>query len=526
VGRKQLVGSLGVLTATRRNLRPGVKESCIPRISIRPGARASHDLACRIILLLLCFIIPVQPVFHLHTYRTVEAIILLMGVSTFLLQGAISLPPLVRWSLWIGVAGWLISTALSPVPLHSIDVGLLDFFVFYILLYLLIVHLGGRRDFAVAGLVFALGAGIVAAGQTVTIISVVREESWLRSIPPPVPVLPSAFLYYKNAVPLFIPLGVPWAYGNIDNYVSLWVLLLPWLIGMFYFFSSKRWLTVGLFALHAYAGLIVYSRGAILALVPAIALLGAFQFRSYRSLSPAILGVLFGFTVFTVDPVTWIRSVDGVSSFAETFVDVERGGPPDLPPLDQSGAERAQPRPPLDQPDAGRALPRHRIDQSGVGRNQPQQPLDQSGADRAQAWLTGISIAINSKLLGIGFGIYPEMDPVLTAPHSMAILRFAEGGLLSLISFVMLALYAPLHLLRMARERAGDMLQASCLCAVIAFMTKAILFGANFAISSNIVWAAGTALCLATCLAGRSEFQVGEDIRSLDSAELSGAKPV
>jgi O-antigen ligase len=120
-----------------------------------------------------------------------------------------------------------------------------------------------------------------------------------------------------------------------------------------------------------------------------------------------------------------------------------------------------------------------------------------SGKDRASAWTKGLNIGISHWATGIGYGVYPIIEPEFTAPHTMLLMRFAESGILGLISFLMLALYAPVRLAGMLWDRRADIFDVTCLVAVTAFMLKANIFGASFSISSNIVWGYGVMMLLA-----------------------------
>ncbi|MDI1264404.1 MAG: hypothetical protein PS018_14205 [bacterium] len=68
----------------------------------------------------------------------------------------------------------------------------------------------------------------------------------------------------------------------------------------------------------------------------------------------------------------------------------------------------------------------------------------------------------------------------------------------------MFSFIVPLALLNMIRNRERCSPRVACLCAVSAFTTKAILFGAMLSVSSNFLWAFGIALCLASSLPERA----------------------
>lgn len=474
------------------------------------------DRVCRMALLTLCFVVPIQPLLPLKTYRLVEAGLLAMGALTLALHGTVRLPLSIRWSFWIGLAGWLVSTGFSSRPWLSIDVGILEFFGLYVVLYLAVVHLRRRPDFVAASILFALGVAIVAAIQTWTIIEVARSNFRALGVPSELPFIAQQFLHYKAAVPLFFPAGVPNTYGNIDNYNSLWVMLIPWLLGLLYV-SPRRWLIAALLVVHLYAGLVVYSRGGVIAVAVSVAILWLLHLRASGRLSPAICAVLLLLIGLHIDRTTGSRFADGLISFGDIIAE-HAAREADAPPAETEagragsftvrGAGRGEAGlddkpsevPGVQGPSMIPLVPSiGKTPAGGSGDNPDENVPDQSGADRAKALLTGISIAIRHLFLGIGYGMYPIEDPVLMSPHSLAILRFAEGGLLSLISFAMLAAYAPARVYQMMRTGEADMLSAACLCAVLSFMVKAALFGASFAISSNIVWAFAIALCLAAC---------------------------
>jgi hypothetical protein len=427
-------------------------------IHVSDGA-GEVNFVCVAILLVLCFWVPVQPILPIKTYRLVEVIVVLFAAVTFAVHGAVRFPLLIRLSFWIGLAGWMVSTAFSPDLKRSIDVGTLEFLIFYVVLYLAAVHLRGQRDQVIAAILFAAGAAVIAITQTVSIVLAVQEKYNAMSVPISLPFSASDFIRYKGSVPQVFPAGVTNSYGNIDNYASLCALLLPWLLGLFYV-SRHRWLVLILFLVHAYAGLVVYSRGTVLAFVAAVCALWIFRFRACGRLSPAICAVLFGTAMLHADHKVISSFSNGITSFTGEIT--------------------------------GRPVA-------------VENKSDKSPAERAQALSVGVSTGFKSSMMGVGYGAYPMLDSIYTAPHSLAVLRFAEGGLLSLIAFAMLAMYAPWRLLQVLKRREKNMLEAACLCAASAFFAKAIIFGASFSVSSNFVWGFGLALCIAGSLWARED---------------------
>ncbi|MBI5321088.1 hypothetical protein [Bradyrhizobium sp.] len=450
------------------------------RVRVQEGTKEVFDAVCHSVLLLLCFWVPIQPILPIRTYRLVEVIIILMGAMSFAIHGMVRVPLLIRLSFWVSLAGWMVSTGFSPYIKQSIDVGTLEILVFYAVSYLATVHLRGQRDLVAASTLFAAGAAVIAVVQTVAIVQSVQAKFQALSSPLPLPVLASEFLRYKAAVPQLFPAGVPNSYGNIDNYASLCALLLPWLVGLLYV-SRQRWLILGLFLIHAYAGLVVYSRGVVLVFVAAVCALWIFRFRAYGRLSPAICAVLVGTVFLHADFKMVSTFVGGVTSFVSAM-----GARPTASEAPSVRIEKAE------EYEENEKYEKH-------------EKYDKSPAERAQALSTGISIGLMSSMMGVGFGTYPTIDTALTSPHSLAVLRFAEGGLLGLIGFAMLAVYAPFRLLQVLKLREKHMLVATCLCAISAFMAKAVIFGANFSVSSNFVWGFGVALCLAGSLCEREE---------------------
>ncbi|NJO35897.1 MAG: hypothetical protein HC869_25255 [Rhodospirillales bacterium] len=103
-------------------------------------------------------------------------------------------------------------------------------------------------------------------------------------------------------------------------------------------------------------------------------------------------------------------------------------------------------------------------------------------------------------LTGIGFGVYSVVEQEHTAPHSMTLLRFSEGGILSLMSFILLCTYGFLRFFQLRKTK--DMLVAASLASLCAFFMKAAIFGGSFSINGQIVWGFGVALLLSIAIRG------------------------
>lgn len=409
-------------------------------------------------LLCLCFVVPIQTLLPVKTFRPVELALVLAAATCAVLYRP-RLPLALSLSLGLGALSVALATAFSAYPLLSLDTGILEVLIPFAVLYVFMA-VAPRRDFMQQAVVsFLLGVTVTSLAQ----ITVIWPE--MRGIP----LFASEFLEMKKNVPLMVEAG-RYGYGNTDNYISLWVLVVPLSAGLFYSLNL-RWVSAAILLVVAYCGLIVYSRSGLIAVAAALVALafaGAVV-RSRRALFPlAALGVL---GAIHIDATSQSYFAKGVTSFVRT--------------AEKSEAPAAVVKPSL----APAASPARK----------PLRPKrDDSGSIRAQALERGIEIAAANWITGIGYGVYPIAEPTYTAPHSMLLLRFAEGGILGLLSFLLLAAYVPFRLIVALRDR--NIFAAVCLIAVSAFMLKAIVFGATFAVSSNIVWGFGVALLLAASL--------------------------
>lgn len=426
------------------------------------------DQLCRYALLALAFLIPVGTLLPLHSYRLMEAIVFLVLLPvTLITRGQVAFPPLIRWSFWIGIAGWALSTVYSSAPAYSFDVGILEFLSFYVLFYLFLALLGKRHFIFVALAVFVCGVLVVSIYQTAIIF---------RAVHFPFPRSASDFIEYKKMIPLAFKDSVPNTYGNTDNYISLWTLLMPLLAGMFYVVRA-RWIVALSFVILAYCGLMVYSRIGLIVVTLAFLVLAAFRAYAFRKQSGALYLVVAVLVFIHLDAKSFGYMYGGATSIASVMTEESP----------KTSSDRATAAPSIDAPTARDTNER-----------------DASAVDRAIAWRYGMAIGTRHWLAGVGYGVYQRTEQIYTAPHNMALSRFAEGGILSLISFLLLAAYAPVNLARAVRQK-HSMLTASCLVAVSAFMLKVILFGGSFAISSNFVWAFAVALIMAAPIASGAD---------------------
>jgi hypothetical protein len=442
------------------------------------GIEGLKDRPQRAALLLLSFIVPVQPllqisqtVSQLKTYRLVEvALIAMTGLALIGDRRPHRVPSWIGISFWVGLVGWILATTFSEYPKQSLDTGVLEFLLPFCLLYLFLRYAPDRDFFLTAGGLFVLGALLESIMQTWFIVSAFRDFAHASNRPEFL-LFPDAsnFLFYKSSIPTVLPAGIPFSYGNPDNYVSLWVLLVPFTAGSL-FFIRRRWIAATALVALIYCGLFVYSRAGLILIFIGLTLLLAFRYFSTKSTSGTIIAALTALVLIHASRSSIAYYSEGVVSFASTIE-----APPSAPPVDRS-SEAAPP---------------------ARANNSLERDNGHSGKDRATAWAKGLNIGISRWITGVGYGVYSIIEPELTAPHTMLLMRLAESGIFGLVSFLMLALYAPVRLAGMLRDRRADIFKVTCLVAVSAFMLKAILFGASFSISSNIVWGYGVMMLLA-----------------------------
>src|SRR6185437_7391415 len=199
--------------------------------------------------------------------------------------------------------------------------------------------------------------------------------------------------------------------GNSDNYATLWALALPLSVGITAIYRVW-WPFAVSSAIIGYAGLLLYSRASLLvgvlsllALVVAVLVRG--RYRLWRVVAPSVAIVLLLAVVLSPAALAYIG--DGVASYGR-----------------------------------------------GVGAGHPTiiyQAGDASGAERAEALRRGVDAALHHPITGIGFGMYPKFDPVLTSPHSQLLLWFSEGGILGLVSILALCSFTGIALFASLRGR-------------------------------------------------------------------------
>jgi hypothetical protein len=475
----------------------------------------------RWLLFVIAFVVPVQTLLPFKTFRAVEAILLVMAASNLWNHPKVGLPRLLFCAFWLGFGGFLLSTIFSRNPLLSADTGILEFLLPFACLSL---FLSENREFLQRLItVFLFSALLLGVAQMTSILALAPGKLHL-------PILASEFLMFKKNVPLMVEAGKA-GYGNTDNYASLWVLLVPAVAGYFFLVRHKWLIALGLFVI-IYSGLLVYSRSGIVAILVGLLALVIMRLVIWRRLSPEIVVTCIAIVAIHVSPGFGGYLSTGAKSLVELADSKFRsqdasstrrdsgqsaGGHMTSSAADESvsggdwsksgedssksGEDRSASR--QDKSASGTYKPLSAADGSASGRDKRASDRatteeDRSAKMRVEAWETSLKLGNDRWLSGIGYGSYPAADPVNTAPHSMLLLRYAEGGILSVFSFILLVIYAPLQLMTMlfVRKRA-DMFALVCYVAVSTFMLKAVVFGASFAISSNIVWGFGVALLMA-----------------------------
>ncbi|MCV3243672.1 O-antigen ligase family protein [Mesorhizobium sp. ZC-5] len=475
----------------------------IPAVLFAYGYAVRYDLAAynwpERATLLLCYLVPLENTFIIKAVRKAlldshivlevfrPSILLLTGIAVYLAWSGrrAAIPATLRWSFVTGLMGWLIATMFAAEPLLSVGVGIFEFLAPWLAMYV-ILAVADRPLAGHALRLFCAAFVLVAIAQTAAILPAL----------PSVPLFASEFLEVKKNVPLMVAAGGN-GYGNTDNLISLSVMAIPVMAGSLYLCRLNHKLPIlAAILLLLFAGMLTYSRAGTVSLIVGLLALWLLRVFIFRQASLAILSLLVIVGASHTDPTSIAYFTNGVASFLapshtagdqpQTRITTRSPSPA---ATDENRTARREP-PPV------------RTDESGTVRREtsfpPAATADESGIARLEAWKTGAKIAAAHPLIGIGYGHYVLADKLLTAPHSMILLRLAEGGILSAVSFLLLALYAPLGLLRMLWRRERDMFAITCLVAVSAFFLKAAIFGAAFSIAGMIPWGFCVALLIAT----------------------------
>jgi hypothetical protein len=456
----------------------------IPALLFAYGYAVRYDLLAyrwpERLALLIAFLVPLENTFALKVFRKAAldghialeifrpSNMLLVGVAIYLAWSGrrVRLPELLKWSLIAGAAGWLVATMFAKDAFLSFGTGLFEFLAFWTALYVLLAIAPDRRFLAYAVTLFVASFALVALAQSAAIWLELPEETIFA-----VPVFADDFLTVKKHLPLMIKAGSN-GYGNTDNFASLWVFVVPLLAGLAYC-DRWKWAAWAVFAVLIYAGLLVYPRSAIGAVLVALAGLWVYRLHVFRPVGFGLIIAAVVILAIHANPEIGRYYVDGARSLIASLT-----------------SENASSR-------SVGTTPTKKAEQKSDNASRD----DASGIARAEAWRRGVSISKENWKTGIGYGNYRTVDSEFTAPHNMVLLRSAEGGILSAISLLLLALYAPLRLTGALLRRDQDMFAVACLVAVSAFFLKALIFGATFAINGMIPWAFGVALLLAVPLA-------------------------
>jgi hypothetical protein len=355
-------------------------------------------------------------------------------------------PHLLVWSGIITAASVVLSGAASADPPYALACGFFEGILPFIVIFAFMNQASDRRFMWHALTLFMLAFTIVAIAQTSSV--------WWNDC---CSLTSAGFLDGKMNIPLMAAAGGN-GYGNTGNFVSLAILVLPFAAGSIFGCDWLRRLRAVCAAAIVYALLIVYSRGGMI--VGAIGLTAtiAVFFRSPpRWGKYALIGIGCAAILTHVPTGGVAYYISGFTSFVSSDTRPSVGG----------GATTVL---------------------------QSRLP-DASGEDRSEAIRRGIEIGTDNWPIGVGYGMYPRHEPEFTAPHSMAILRFAEGGALGLAGFALLMLAVCTSALRATL----DDLNFSCLISLGSFFTYATLFGASFSLGGLIPWGIGVAMMVA-CL--------------------------
>jgi hypothetical protein len=431
--------------------------------------------------LFLAFLVPLENTFILKAFRKAALdshlvmeifrpsnfVLLCLAVYLTFTRKRLVLPTLLKWSFIFGLAGWVVSTFVSPEPLQSLAAGYFQFFTPFLALFLLL-SVAPDRQFLAHALALFLVACVLVSISLICAVLFLDRASYTAYV---VPFYSGHFNLIKKDLAFLVKIGGN-AYENPDFFVSLWVLLVPFLTGAYY--ASKQRATIVLALLIVfYAGFLQYSRAGIVIVVFALAALVIIRLIVYRQWSWLPM-ILIGTVIATHSSPAAIRYFG--NGLERMTIDIFAINILPVTPAIAGSDVTAQIEDPHTDP-----------------------AKDRSGDERVQAWKRSLSVISDQWPTGIGLGTYPGYVSS-TPPHSLLLYRLAEGGVLSGISIVLLALYAPLQLAGIVRRRERDGLAIAALLALSAFMLKAFVFDASFALMGIIVWGFGFALLMAASI--------------------------
>jgi hypothetical protein len=357
-----------------------------------------------------------------------------------------------------GGVSWLLSSAASIDPVYASAAGFFEIAVPLMVFYVYSSNAPDRAFLKHSVLLFCLGFTIIAASQSSYILF--TQCCALTS---------EDFLTGKMDVDVMTAAGGN-GYGNTTNFVTLLVAVLPFVAASIYLSDKHRLAKAAILILLTYAGLLVYSRGGLM--ITTVGLTAVFAIFLYKTGTvrwaiPVALALIILVHVPTGGADYYLSGID---SFFLT---------------DPSTFDELDPRP------TAKDIFRKRSDVLH------KRFTERSGVSRAEAIRLGTIIAKENWLTGIGTSIYPRIDAAFTSPHSMLILRAAEGGILGLLFFLSLILFIPANV-RSWREM--DNLATASAISLSCFFLYASVFGGTFSIVGLIPWGFCIALMFA-CLA-------------------------
>jgi len=405
-------------------------------------------------LLLISFAIPLQNTFvlkasrkflmdgnvALETFRPAVFMLLVVTAASLANNARFKFHKLVAASFVTGLVGWLLSSSASDYPAVSLGTGIFEFLCPFAAIYALSVNAPDRTFLLHCLKLFMISFILIAIAQGSVILA---NDCCGTAFG--IPLLSDEFLELKKHVALMQVAGDN-GYGNTDNFVSLWVLIIPLTAGLYYRRKEILW-AVALFVL-LYLGLLVYSRSGILAVMCGLAGIVLYRAVAFRAFSVLPIAALTALLLIHTPSGGVQYFVDGIHSFITTL----------RYPTKQTSS------------------------------------YDASGVDRMEAMRRGVAIASKHPITGIGYGVYPIVEPELTAPHNMFLLRFAEGGIFSAISLLALAAFVVVSAWRQLFAEPDDIVAMVAAISLGCFLLKGMIFGATFSIGGQISWGFGVAI--------------------------------
>jgi hypothetical protein len=457
------------------------------------------DWKCRV-LLVLSFIIPLQNTFWIKAFRKLfldSNLLLELFRPEILLFIAVAIgtafaprnkeayarvPSILKLSFFLGLAAWAVSTAASANPHLAFATGIFEFLVPFATLYVFVAVAPDRTFMRHAIALFIISYVLV----SLALISAALAISDARPSTLGLPLFAIDFLNIKRAIK-FIALVGGNAYENSDYFISLWVMIIPFLV-VYYYTSARKWPVLFAITIVFYAGFLEYSRAGIAVVAIAclfVIVLRLFLFRRWSWL-PALLLMIIGLILADV-------SVD--KYFTNGLSELIGGIIHDNKTVDRRG-------------DGNRSVgaPNQQTLQRGadITSEVDESKGDTSGDVRALAWKKSLTVAMQNVWTGIGYGNYPIYIDA-TPPHSLLLSRFAEGGILGLVSILMLAFYAPWRIVVSLHRRDKDMFLYATRLGLSCFMLKALPFSSSFSLVGIVVWGFGFAMMLASSIGPLAE---------------------